>query len=132
MAKGTVAVFHWVARVAGSFALLLGLSNWIFALDIINIHMLLGLSVALSLLVLGGILLATKGLRPMGAAAIVYALFLPFFGLNQATWVVGDLHWLIKAAHLLVGVGAIGFAESMSTRFEQTTGTPSAPTPAVA
>ncbi|MCA1646798.1 MAG: hypothetical protein LC797_15520, partial [Chloroflexi bacterium] len=28
----------------------------------------------------------------------------------------GDMHWLIKVLHLLVGIGAVGMAESLAVR----------------
>jgi len=37
-------------------------------------------------------------------------------GMTQDTLLPGDLHWLIKVLHLLVGVGAVGQAESLAVR----------------
>jgi hypothetical protein len=41
----------------------------------------------------------------------------PIFGVTQQMILVGDLHWLIEAAHLLVGFGAVAFIGTISTRF---------------
>jgi len=48
---------------------------------------------------------------------IVYAFIIPLFGLTQATILVGDFHWLIRIAHLLVGLGALALAGIMAQRY---------------
>jgi hypothetical protein len=114
-----VRIITWVARIAWLGAIILGLLFWITGFDLIRLHILFGLVVGLSLLALGFMLLFTHGVRLLGIAGIVYAIILPLFGLTQATLLVGNLHWLIQAAHLLVGIGAIALVQLMSTRYER-------------
>lgn len=112
-----IRIIVWVARVAGVGALLLGLSFWIAQIDLISIHMLLGIALALSMIVLGVIMLFMRGMRILGASAIIYALILPVFGLTQSRLLIGDLHWLIQTAHLLVGIGALALVQWIYTRY---------------
>lgn len=112
-----VRIIQWVAGLAGLGALALGLLFWIAQIDLINIHMLFGLTVALALLVLSIVMVATRGMRLLGAVGIVYAFILPVFGLTQSGILIGSLHWLIQAAHLLVGLGALALAGIMATRY---------------
>jgi len=56
-------------------------------------------------------------LRRLGLLSLVYALLLPIFGVTQQMLLVGNLHWLIGAAHVLVGLGALGLCRAISTRF---------------
>ncbi len=112
-----VRIIQWVAGLAGLGALALGLLFWVAQVDDINIHMLFGLTVALALLVLSIVMVATRGTRLLGAVGIVYALILPVFGLTQSGILIGSLHWLIQAAHLLVGLGALALAGIMGTRY---------------
>ena len=112
-----VRLLRVIAGVAGLGALTLGLLFWIANLNFISIHMLFGLIVALSLLILGIVGVFTRGLRLLGAIGIVYALIVPAFGLTQATLLVGSLHWLIQTAHLLVGLGALALAGILGTRY---------------
>jgi hypothetical protein len=112
-----VRIMQWVAGLAGLGALALGLLFWIAQVDDINIHMLFGLTVALALLVLSIVMVATRGTRLLGAVGIVYAFILPVFGLTQSGILIGSLHWLIQAAHLLVGLGALALAGIMGTRY---------------
>ena len=112
-----VRIIRGIAGVAGLGALTLGLLFWIANMNFISIHMLFGLTVALSLLILGIVAVFTRGLRLLGAIGIVYALILPVFGLTQATLLVGSMHWLIQTAHLLVGLGGLALAGIIGTRY---------------
>jgi hypothetical protein len=112
-----VRVIQWIAGIAGLAALALGLLFWVAQIDYLNIHMLLGLTVALSLLVVSIVAVFTKGMRILGAVGIVYALILPVFGLTQSGLLIGNAHWLIETAHMLVGIGGIALTGIMGTRY---------------
>jgi len=112
-----VRIIQWIAGLAGLAALALGLLIWFANMDFISIHMLLGLTVALFLLLLGIIAVFTRGIRVLGAVSIVYAIILPIFGLTQTTLLIGNSHWLIEVAHLLVGLGALALMGVISTRY---------------
>ena len=113
----SITVIEWILRIAGLGALILGLLFWIAQLNVINIHMLFGLIVALTLLIISLLAVFTRGMRVWGIVGIVYALILPIFGLNQALLLIGSLHWLIQVAHMLVGIGALALAGIMSMRY---------------
>jgi hypothetical protein len=113
----TTRIIRVISGVAGLGALVLGLLYWIANISLINIHMLFGLIVALTLLVMSGIAVSTRGMRIWGVVGIVYALIVPVFGMTQATILIGDLHWLIRSAHLLVGIGAIALTGAMAARY---------------
>jgi hypothetical protein len=113
-----VRILTWIARIAWLGAIILGLLFWITGIDLISLHMLFGLTLGLAMIVLGIVLLFRSGVRLLGIAGIVYAIILPTFGLTQTRLLVGNLHWLIQAAHLLVGIGAIALVQVMSTRYE--------------
>ncbi len=114
-----IRIIQWIARIAWLGALTLGLLFWITGIDLISLHMLFGLTLGLSLLILGIVLVSTRGVRLLGLAGIVYAFILPIFGLTQTRLLANDMHWLIQAAHLLVGIGAIALVEIMRTRYDR-------------
>ncbi|HET8847074.1 MAG TPA: hypothetical protein VFN35_36770 [Ktedonobacteraceae bacterium] len=113
----TVRIFQGITGLAGLAALILGLLRWIFQLDIITIHMICGLTVALGLLSLSILMLFGQKTRLWGIIGIVYALFVPFFGLNQFTILIGNLHWLVQLAHLLVGIGALALVDRIARQY---------------
>jgi hypothetical protein len=115
----TVRILNWIARIAGVGALLLGLTIWITGINIAPIHMLFGITLTLSFLILSIILVFTRGMRLLGAAGIIYALIVPVFGVTQDTLLTGDLHWLIRVAHMLVGLGALTLIQVIYIRYER-------------
>jgi hypothetical protein len=114
-----IRILMWTRLVAGIGAMTLGLLHWFFRISFIEIHMFFGVFVTLSLLIAGIVALFTKGLRVLGAIAIVLALIVPVFGVTQMQILVGDFHWLIRVAHLLVGVAAVSLTERICTQYMQ-------------
>ena len=112
-----VRIIVWIARIAGVGALLLGLLFWIAQIDLISFHMLLGITFGLALLLLSIGMLFTASMRLLGAIGIVYAFILPIFGLTQTRLLIGNLHWLIQVAHLLLGLGALVLVQGIYTRY---------------
>src|SRR6266516_4403578 len=105
-----------IASVGGVIALTLVLATYTNA-DLITIHMLFGLLVSLALLVQAILAASTSGLRRLGIISMVYALIVPIFGVTQQMIWVGNWHWLVEAAHLFVGVGAIALVGTIAERF---------------
>jgi hypothetical protein len=101
--------------LAGIGAITLGLLHWFFRISFIEIHILFGLLVTLALLIAGIVAVFTRGLRVLGAIAIVFALIVPVFGMTQMRILVGDFHWLIQVAHLLVGAAAVSLTERIGS-----------------
>src|SRR5690606_4873121 len=85
----------------------------------LELHMLFGVLVTLALLASGIVALFTKSLRIWGVAAIAFAFVVPVFGVTQAQILVGDFHWLIRVAHLLVGAVAINITERICGQYIQ-------------
>ena len=110
-------VIQIILGIAGLGALTLGLLFWIVNVNLISIHMLFGLIVALTLLVMSVMAVSTRGMRVWGVVGIVYALIVPVFGLTQSGILVGNLHWLIQTLHMLVGIGALALGGVMSVRY---------------
>ncbi len=105
-----------IAGVCGVIALTFGLGTYTNA-NLITIHMLFGLLVSLALLVQAILAVSTSGLRKLGIISMAYALIVPIFGVTQQMIWVGNWHWLVEAAHLFVGVGAITLVGTIATRF---------------
>jgi hypothetical protein len=117
----------WVLRIAAVLALILGILTW-FGLDVVvGIHMLLGIIVTLSLWVLGGAFLTSKGGTTLGIIAIVWGLIVVGLGLTQKQILPADsVHWIIQVLHLLVGLAAIGIGEAIGARYKRQTATATA------
>ena len=101
-------VAGWVVRLTGMTQVLLGILFWTgHALPLITLHMVIGMTFVIALLVLV-VVAARSGLRlPLVLLAAGYSLFVPAFGMIHARLLPGPGHWIIQAAHLLVGLGAM-------------------------
>ena len=126
----TVRLISLMARIALIVTMGLGLFYWIALLfswswllvllvqiDFPNIHEVFGTIGAIGLLILGGITVWTHRNRLLGVGGIGYALMLPAFGMTQTLILTGNLHWLIRIAHLLVGIGAMALVQAMEKRY---------------
>ena len=102
-----------IASISAAVAVALGMGTYTHP-GFTNMHMLFGLIVALSLLVLGMMAVFTSGLARLGAISIVYAVIMPIFGAKQQVILAGDLHWLVETTHLAVGFGALALIGALS------------------
>jgi hypothetical protein len=113
--RATLVVLQWLIRVIGTVMVVLGVLFWTGnAYSLINVHMLLGLTLVLLVWVVAG-LAGRAGVSPAFVGlALAWGLAVPVLGLNQTSLLPGALHWLIQVLHLLLGIGAIALAETLS------------------
>lgn len=111
-----------VLRIAALLALILGLIFWTSDTrgTLVPIHMLLGIIVTLTLLILGGVMTTVKGGIGLGIGAIVLGLLVVIIGVTQTQLIPGSLHWIIQVIHLLIGLTAIGMGEMIAGRYRRT------------
>jgi hypothetical protein len=107
-----------VLSFAGLLALILGLLFWAgSALNLLSLHMLLGLLAVGALWVIG----VAQALLPSGswtiaALTIIVGGLMIALGLTQTSLVVGDFHWLVRIIHLLLGLLTIGMGHMAVSR----------------
>lgn len=109
-------ILRVVVGVTGAGTVILGLLFWFAGVDLIGVHMTLGITFAAAILALSAIALTRRPARTLGAIGCLYALVLPLFGLTQTRLLVGSSHWVVQVAHLLVGLGAMALAQAMHGR----------------
>jgi hypothetical protein len=116
-------VAHILARVTGLTQIVLGLVIWIFDPDaVIPVHIAVGLALVLSLWTLAFLAAEAGVSRGLVILAVFWGFLAPVLGLTQGQLLVGDAHWVIQVVHLLVGLGAIGLADTLAARIKRTTG----------
>src|SRR5436305_3851735 len=99
-----------VLRVAALLALILGILFWINVLDshgpLRNVHMLLGIIVTLCLLMLGSLMITTKGGNVgVGAGAFVLSILVIPLGVSQTSLLIEpSVQWIIQVVLLLLGL----------------------------
>jgi len=123
----TALVLQMVIRLLAVVQVIVGLLFWSGnAFSYIPVHMLLGILLVLCLWIVA--ILAWRAGAPLGmvGAAVVWGLLTVWLGLTQAELLPGDLHWLIRVLHLLVGIGAVGLAEALGVRIKRRVLSPAA------
>ena|SRR5579859_4298860 len=112
----TIAVM--VLRIAVLATLILGILFWTGnAINLIPIHMLIGIIVVLSLWTIGLAQGFMKGGSfALAAATFILGLILAIVGLYQQSWLAGSAHWVIQVIHLLLGLSAIALGEMIYGR----------------
>lgn len=109
-----------VVGLIGLVMITLGLLFWSgSALSLVPLHMMLGL-LLVALLWMLAIMGARAGV-PAGLVVlgVVWGFVVPILGLSQTALLPGDLHWIVRATHLLVGVVAIGLAEGLAASIKR-------------
>ena len=101
-------IAQWIVRLTGPTQVVLGLLFWTGrALTLLPLHMLMGMLFVLAYLVLAG-LAAWAALRPaLVVLTVAWGLVIPAFGIIQSRLLPGPAHWVVKLAHLLIGIVAM-------------------------
>ena len=110
-----------VLSAAGLIALILGLLFWAgAALNLISMHMLVGLLAVAALWVIGIAQAFVKGGNWLIAAcAVIVGALTVVFGLYQSSIMVGSFHWIIQVVHLILGVLTIGLGHMAAARYRK-------------
>jgi hypothetical protein len=112
-----------VLSFAGLLALILGLLIWTgTALNLVQMHMLLGLLAVGALWVIGiGQAFSMGGSWIIAACALAVGAILMFIGMTQASLMVGAFHWIIQLLHLALGLLVIGIGHIGAARYRKST-----------
>ena len=86
------------------------------AYSFLPLHMLSGLLLVLALWIQAAIGARVGIGFGLPIVAFVWGILVVTLGMTQDSLLSGDLHWLIKVVHLLIGLGAVGQAESLAMR----------------
>ncbi len=127
--KYIVVIARLLLSLLGIALVVLGILFWTgHALSLLPLHMMLGGLFVISLWALAIPGLFSRDSRPLALVVLIWSLIVPVLGAAQVRLLPGADHWLIQAAHLLVGLIAIGLGHSLAGRI----GRRSAVAPAVA
>jgi hypothetical protein len=117
--KTAATILQMLVRIVGPIQIILGVLFWTGnAETLIPLHMLLGITLVLllwALAVLGAIAKVSPGVV---ALALVWGLIVPILGVTQFRLLPGSMHWIIQVLHLLVGLVAIGLADTLARQIK--------------
>ena len=111
-----------VLRLCVVLAVILGICFWLNIINpagtILQVHMVLGLLVVITLWIIGVMVLLRRDLG-LGLLAIIWGIAVLYVGTQQETLLPGSSHWVIEVLHLLLGLGAAGIGESAARRYRK-------------
>jgi hypothetical protein len=115
--KAFVISVQWLIRLLAVVQVALGVLFWTGnAYSFLQLHMLSGIALVLALWIQAAIA-ARAGIGfGLPTVAFGWGVVVIALGMTQDSLLTGNLHWLIKVVHLLVGLGAVGQAESLAVR----------------
>jgi len=112
--RPTVTILLILARLLGVLQLVVGLAMWFGALPhAAAFHTMAGSLFVLVLWIIAVIALFALSSRGVALVALLWGGLVLWLGMAQTTLLAGSAHWAIRLAHLLVGIAAIGLAESL-------------------
>lgn len=118
--KPAIAIPLVLLRVSGLLQIVLGLAFWTGnLLNLIPLHMLIGLVFVLALWVLAVLAALNRVNLGFVALALVWGLIVLILGVTQTQLLPGAAHRVIQVLHLLVGLVAIGLGSRLATMSNQ-------------
>jgi hypothetical protein len=110
-----VAILQTLVRATGLLQIALGLLFWTGNLLVaVPFHIFVGMLFVVLLVVQAGLAAWAGGPRRLVLFTIAWALVVPAFGQTQGAILQGDFHWIVRVAHLLVGLVAMGPGERLA------------------
>jgi hypothetical protein len=121
--KLATTITQTVVNTLGLIQIALGVLFWTYnALNLIPLHMLIGLVFVLALWVLAGLGLRASVHPGLASAAFAWGLLVIVLGMTQTQILPGDLHWIVRVVHLGFGLVAMGFADTLGRRIRAALG----------
>jgi hypothetical protein len=106
-----------LVRLVGLLLIVLGVLFWAgIGSALVPVHILLGLLLVAGVWVLAMYAYLAGANRGLALVAVLYGAVVIVFGLGQSVLLTGGAHWVVRVAHLLIGLGAIGIAEMLGAR----------------
>ena len=102
-------------RIAMALEVIVGIALWTgHWYSLVNVHMAVGVLYVLMLWGVAGIAVAQHRLVGLAAFAFLWGVVIAAFGMTQQGILPGDLHWIIRVMHLVIGIAAMPIAERLA------------------
>jgi hypothetical protein len=108
-----ITILLMLARLFGVVQIVVGLAIWFGMTSAVAFHSAVGSLFVLVLWIIAVIALFALSSRIVPFIALLWGGLVLWFGMAQMSLLPGGAHWAIRLAHLLVGLAAIGLAETL-------------------
>ena len=118
--KIATSVIQNAIRLIGLFLIVLGFLFWAKqALYLLPLHMRLGITEVVLLWAMAALALRARVNVGLVVTAVLWGLLTVSFGMKMGSLLPGHAHEIIRVLHFLIGLGAIGVAESLAARIKR-------------
>ena len=101
-------------RLAALVQLVVGIAMWTGRwLSLVDMHRGIGILFVLSLWIIAVIALVQRRSAGLAAFGILWGLVVAAIGFMQQGMLVGDLHWIVRVAHLIIAMASLPIAERL-------------------
>jgi hypothetical protein len=113
--RSTLTILSMLARLIGVVQIVTGLSLWLgWLTNARTLHIALGSLLALVIWIIALLALFALSTRGVALFTLLWGALMLWLGMAQTGLLVGTGHWAVRLAHLLVGLAALGLAESLT------------------
>lgn len=112
-----IVILQNAIRLIGVILIVLGFLFWAKqAYNLVPLHMRLGVAEVILLWAMALLALRARVSLGLVAGAIMWGLLTAYFGMTMGSMLPGRAHEVVRVLHFLIGLGAIGMAESLAAR----------------
>jgi uncharacterized integral membrane protein len=104
-------------RIGAAVQVVVGLGLWNGRwYSLVDMHRTVGIAYVVLLWVLAIIALVQRRAVKIALFAIVWGFVIAALGFAQQGILIGDLHWIVRVVHLIIGLAAMPIAERLAPR----------------
>ena len=101
-------------RIAALVQVVVGIAMWTGRwYSLVGMHRTIGMLFVLSLWVIAVIALVQRRSAGLAAFGILWGLLVAAIGFMQQGILIGDLHWIVRVAHLIIAMASLPIAERL-------------------
>ena len=104
-------------RIAALVQLVVGIAMWTgHWYSLVDVHRTIGVLFVLALWVIAIVALAQRRSAGLAAFALLWGLVVAAVGFMQQGMLIGDLHWIVRIAHLVIAMASLPIAERLAPK----------------
>ena len=104
-------------RIAAGVQIVVGLGLWTGRwYSLVGMHRATGVAYVVLFWILAILALAQRRNIGLALVALLWGFVIAALGFMQQRILIGDLHWIVRVVHLIVGLSALGIAERLARR----------------
>ena len=102
-------------RICAGIQVVLGVGFWTgHWYQLVNVHRTIGMVYVLTFWAIALLGMRTPSLRGLAIGSILWGVVIAGLGFSQQGILIGEYHWIVRVAHLVIALSAMPVAERMA------------------